>query len=449
MVTFDDVLPTLLRVCDRSSAFDHVKRWCAVRDLRGRVRVVVEPEPSNIGQPERQALETELQRELGRYFAPPIWSTRDERDRGHLAREVLEQASSWGPTSRGPDPITGEVLEARGQWLKLERRLSKAAWLEAGEPQPPWGLDAPMPAIVTFYSFKGGVGRTTALAACAWQLARAGRRVAVVDLDLEAPGLGTLLEVEMRRGVLDFIVDHLASGATDLDDMSAPAQIFGEDAERVEVFPAGQLGDGYLDKLARLDFVASTHAAVGSNSTSPTGSALRALIQAVAGREPRPDFVLLDSRAGLHDLGGLSLHGLAHVDVLLSRAGEQGYRGLELAVGTLARRRGVDLKCILVHALAPAKGTPEALREEPEFLARAYEIVRQRLYSLESIDENDMPQRESPEAIHSPWILRFNDELMRFTRLGDREGDLFREDFGALRGRIEELCEREAPEDQE
>src|SRR4051812_44817310 len=43
--------------------------------------------------------------------------------------------------------------------------------------------------IVTFYSFKGGSGRTMALANVAWILAASGLRVLVVDWDLEAPGL--------------------------------------------------------------------------------------------------------------------------------------------------------------------------------------------------------------------------------------------------------------------
>jgi tetratricopeptide (TPR) repeat protein len=44
-------------------------------------------------------------------------------------------------------------------------------------------------AIVTFYSYKGGVGRTMALANIAVQLARKGNRVLMADWDLEAPDL--------------------------------------------------------------------------------------------------------------------------------------------------------------------------------------------------------------------------------------------------------------------
>ena len=43
--------------------------------------------------------------------------------------------------------------------------------------------------ILTFYSYKGGTGRTMALANVAWILASNGNRVLSVDWDLESPGL--------------------------------------------------------------------------------------------------------------------------------------------------------------------------------------------------------------------------------------------------------------------
>lgn len=46
-----------------------------------------------------------------------------------------------------------------------------------------------MTSIVTFYSYKGGVGRTMALVNTAHILARDGWRVLMVDFDLEAPGM--------------------------------------------------------------------------------------------------------------------------------------------------------------------------------------------------------------------------------------------------------------------
>ena len=54
-----------------------------------------------------------------------------------------------------------------------------------------------MSAIVTFYSYKGGVGRTMALANVAVLLSQWGKKVLMVDWDLEAPGLEHFFLPEM------------------------------------------------------------------------------------------------------------------------------------------------------------------------------------------------------------------------------------------------------------
>src|SRR4026207_2090265 len=47
----------------------------------------------------------------------------------------------------------------------------------------------PLGRILTFYSYKGGTGRSMALANIAWILASSGRTALMIDWDLEAPGL--------------------------------------------------------------------------------------------------------------------------------------------------------------------------------------------------------------------------------------------------------------------
>jgi len=65
--------------------------------------------------------------------------------------------------------------------------------------------------VVTFYSFKGGTGRTMALANVAWILAANGKRVLVADWDLESPGLHRFLQPFMdarasdRPGIVDLV----------------------------------------------------------------------------------------------------------------------------------------------------------------------------------------------------------------------------------------------------
>ena len=69
-----------------------------------------------------------------------------------------------------------------------------------------------MGSIVTFYSFKGGVGRTMALANIAILLAQMGKKVLMVDWDLEAPGLSHYfanydIEGNNELGLLDLLSD--------------------------------------------------------------------------------------------------------------------------------------------------------------------------------------------------------------------------------------------------
>src|SRR5215475_1162581 len=72
--------------------------------------------------------------------------------------------------------------------------------------------------IITFYSYKGGAGRTMALANVAWILASNGYRVLTVDWDLESPGLHRyfhpfLLDKQLRAspGVIVMVRDFAAA----------------------------------------------------------------------------------------------------------------------------------------------------------------------------------------------------------------------------------------------
>jgi MinD-like ATPase involved in chromosome partitioning or flagellar assembly len=436
MVTFNQVLPTLVRVCEAAPGMVELMRCCAVRDLGGRVRLIVDPDPKARTALDVAALGTALEQELRSYFVGPIWSTAATPNEARFARKVFEQAEPWSDAAYD-DPSAGRAqIPSRAPWQKFERRLSKQVWLESDESGPPWKLGEG-PGIVTFYSFKGGVGRTTALAACAWQLARQGKRVVILDLDLEAPGIGTLLEAEAERGVVDFLVDFLATSGGDLEDLVAPAEALGSDQDRVSVLPAGVLDQRYLEKLGRLDFLGSDPQ--GTAQGSPVELALRALLFRV--RSLHPDYILIDSRAGLHDLAGLSLHRLAHVDVLVSRASEQGYRGLDLTVGALAQRKDLDqLQCIVVHTMAPTPGTVEAQIEEQQFRARSYAMFHRYIYLKQA---GATIAEEDPSAPHVPIIIRNDPDLARSTSMQAIELSYFKPGFAALRAQIEEMCKVE------
>lgn len=437
-MTFDDALPALVCVCETSAGFLTLRAATVVRDLRGRLRLVLDPDPNAAPAPalDVEALERRLAGELGGYFAPPVWSTRAQRkDEARLARVILEQAAEW--RDAGYDDPTGGHVTAAVPWKKVERRLSKLSWLDSAGHRPPWNLATTTPGVVTFYSFKGGVGRTTALVACAWQLARAGKKVVVIDLDLEAPGLNTVLDVKAQRGMVDLLVDHMATGEVDLDGAvveRCPA-LGTTEGDLVSVIPAGMLGPAYLEKLARLDFV--SHNPAGSEDAgSPVEQALQAVLTTVR-RKYDPHDILLDSRAGLHDLAGLSLHSLAHVDVLVGRATEQSHEGFNLTLGVLAKRKGMDrLQAVVVHTFAPVQGTREAQNEEQEFLHRSYQSFVKHVFT----PQQALTITETDQGHHTPVVIRRHAELDRFVTLASIESILFAPDFTQLRERIGARC---------
>lgn len=443
MMTFDRVLPELLRVCESDPDFhptSGVSKACVVRDPHGRVRLVVEPSqaqsPAAIDALRRRLEATLLQRLEG-FFVGPMLTTQDKDADGRIARALLEKATGWTEAAYW-DPINNHSVEpAPGRWFLHERRAMKQGWLDPHQASEPWPLVRRMP-VVTFYSFKGGVGRTTALISCALQLAERRKRTVIIDLDLEAPGLGPVLGVDTERGVLDVIVDHLATGRVNLDQAHLPAQALGTDvAPYIDVLPAGRLDRGFLEKLARLDY--SVVGPWGDETTIPVHQSLRALLKKV-GSDLEPDVILLDARAGLHDLAGLSLHGLAHVDVIVTRASEQAYLGLEVTVEALARRKPEDkLRAVIVHGFAPPdESSPEGKAEVAEVRARAYRIFADHVY------KGDAPAEDEDGVAHFPWRLKRNPNLERFTSITSVREDLRSEQHVRLLDRILALC---VPED--
>ncbi len=435
MTSFDRVLPELIRICHEDAATrDHIDRYCIVRDVRGQVRLVIEARKLQTAVID--ALERALVSALGGYFVAPIFSAASGGELSRLARRLLDMAratwpSGWPRSYRNILGGADTAIEAGTRWTGIERTIGKDAWLATHAPRPPWRLiGAGTPPIVTFHSFKGGVGRTTLVATYAIRLASATppKRVAVIDLDLEAPGVGTLFGASSERGVLDVLVDHIATGTLDLEGAAVQAQLEGEAGRSLTIYPAGSVNGSYIQKLARLDF-SSTE----PGKANPVGLALEAMLAQI---KSQYDVILLDARAGLHDLAGMSLHGLAHVDVLVFRGTVQNLAGLEETLRTLGSREDPEL--VLVETLLPAK--------EEEFEARrlrtrtkVYELLCDYVYP-----DEDPPQLTDVGVAHDVVPVRRREWLDGIDSFQGHVADVLNEvELQAVAQRIDEACIRE------
>jgi Mrp family chromosome partitioning ATPase len=399
MTTFSTATDELLEVVAKAIRENRFpfQGLAVIRDLKGVLRVVLHANASS------SSASTEIERlaedleDLGKWFSAPILCDKGQGEKlgeAKIAELLWKKAQAWNVQP----PLIG--VECR----KLERRLSKGAWDATEVARLPWPLLGANPPIVAFFSFKGGVGRTTALAGVAALLANEGHSVAVIDLDLEAPGLGPFLDVSTTRGVVDVLVDHAVTGRADTTGGFAPIAalpkaLSDDGAGRIQVLPAGDdLNDDYLEKLGRLDFHQTTFAP----EESPVRAALESMLKVI---KTKFDFILLDARAGFHDLGGLALQGLAHIDVMVARPSAQTKPGLRLALTHLNKVRGDDMQVIVAHAQAPSD--PDAA-EHSDLQAMVYGLFDSVVY----VDWDNAPALTDTGAMHEVVPIAHDKDLV-------------------------------------
>ncbi|MFI2226256.1 KGGVGR-motif variant AAA ATPase [Streptomyces fradiae] len=185
--------------------------------------------------------------------------------------------------------------------------------------------DIELPAIVTFYSLRGGVGRTTALAAAARILSERGRRLLCVDMDLEAPGLATVLgcpEPREDQGVLPLLLALERGDQVDIRDHVLRVN----EGEELYCLPAGQLSSDYADRLRLLDPEIWYREA---------GNPLHQLLQLAKESALEPDLILLDSRTGISPVAAPLLFDISDLAVICFYPHPQAERGTELLVKAL------------------------------------------------------------------------------------------------------------------
>lgn len=218
--------------------------------------------------------------------------------------------------------------------------------------------------IVTFYSFKGGTGRTMALANVAVELAMRGRRVLLVDFDLEAPGLDTYPfgRAETRTpGIVDFVKDYLVSGeAPDVQSYVYETAVGANNQARLWIMPAGAQDEQYDTRLRSIDWQRLYE--------QQSGFLLFEDLKAQWEKGFHPDYVLVDSRTGLTDTGGICTRQLPDAVVVLFFPNEQNRRGLKGVVDEIRQEHlGPLKKKIQLHFVMA--NVPD-LDDEQEILSR-------------------------------------------------------------------------------
>ncbi|NEP58544.1 MAG: AAA family ATPase [Symploca sp. SIO2G7] len=196
-------------------------------------------------------------------------------------------------------PVLLEETEEEPPSQKLIPSLSKPGviWQPRQELQPPENFERDFPPVVTFHSFKGGVGRTTHALAFAKALTNEKYRVLLVDGDLEAPGISWVFEQRLPNPDICF-ADVLALAHGDPSpEAESTIQLVVDRLQSslidgIYVLPSFRSTSGFTSLEIRPE-----HLIQGAKNPF----LLTQLIASI-GKALEVDFVLIDLRAGLSEL---------------------------------------------------------------------------------------------------------------------------------------------------
>lgn len=200
----------------------------------------------------------------------------------------------------------------------------------------------------TFYSYKGGVGRTLALLNVGAWLAANGRKVVAVDLDLEAPGFGlsslTRRPSQETLGVSDLLRDRYNGGTRSFEEYyyHLPASQVGTAADNFFLLPVG------TDPLWLSRILPELY----QDPNSDRAELFLLLLDEIEAAL-NPDFILIDSRTGRADIAGVAMLELPQVIVTICGLNEQNVEGMQRVLTDLRQHPAHRADVLTLLALSP------------------------------------------------------------------------------------------------
>jgi len=266
-----------------------------LRDIYGRISVILQTKKNN----KHKNLAKQLVILLGNFAY-------SEDSIFIYSEELLAVDSLINSPDKIPIPGTAYPI------YLLDKQITGQDWLR----QPI--KEEPHPPRVTLFGIKGGVGRSTALALWSWYLAKQGKKVLVIDLDLESPGIGQILLPQEKLadfGVVDWLVEQAVGQADEwlLRDMVATSPLSESTEGTIRVVSAaGSKEQDYIAKLSRVYMDINQDGKI-----LDFAHRLSELLQALEAQE-KPDIVLLDSRAGIQDIAAIAITRLTDMAFLFA-----------------------------------------------------------------------------------------------------------------------------------
>lgn len=258
--------------------------------------------------------------------------------------------------------------------------------------------------VISFYSYKGGVGRTIALMQTANLLALKGKKIALIDFDIEAPSFNEIFSdsIQSDKGLMNYLYSKLynldkieVSSIVSKLPLNAPGDVY--------IVPAGSINKKYVKMLEAL-----------KEKRISENKYIEELIDELY-KNYDIDYVLIDSRTGINNWGALSIGEIADEVMLFAYPNEENVKGINLILDMIRDRK----KCTVVFSRIAdteegrnkAKELFNKIDVEQEFMGIEYDSaiavsakypIKEKLNKFNSI--SDFILEDEINRLNSKWI---------------------------------------------
>ncbi len=283
-----------------------------------------------------------------------------------------------------------------------------------------------MGSIITFYSYKGGTGRSMALANVGVLLSRSNRKILLIDWDLEAPGLHRYFDglfqdesIELKPGLIDYFtqiqsnVDNTRRSYEEtkriIDNIHLDEFILETTIPHLSIMKAGAFDDIYPQKINTLKWETLFQNAEG----------LFSLFQELL--KSKFDYILIDSRTGYTDSSGICTMILPEKVVLVFTPNSQSLNGVVelMKRASTYRLQSNDLRSLLFYPLpSRIENAEKELREKWRTGKNGYqptfEEIFNKVYEIDKIDLNhyfnEVQIQHEPKFAYGEQIAVLNEK---------------------------------------
>lgn len=364
MITrYDDALPLLVDLLRKSMPPEFFINNLIFRDADGVLSVVLRDE---IPEELLTAFEKK-ENNLGDYISSPVFLTPDDLFDTNLQEKDNDD---WELVN-----IHGEQIYIR----YVEKRIVGSDWVRGilTDTIPS------VPPIVVFASLKGGVGRSTALSVAGFEFAKRGKKVLAIDLDLEAPGIGSILlshDNLPEFGALDYYVENGRSEISpEFIENLYQSSYKCENGGEIHVLPASgkrchDHPENVLGKISR-SYLETNECGIVKTFLDKTRDMISAICSHLS-----YDVIFIDARAGLNETTAATIQGLGADVLFFGIDTPQTWEGYKYFLSHLARyknRTSLEndwrYKIKMIHAKAkPGEQSGKAYRDNSFDLFASY-----------------------------------------------------------------------------